>query len=128
MIDFLCAEDLFDYIMHELNYTKHQLVQILGTSVAMVNKWRNRTAIPSQEMYRKMLHFASLMNIDCSAFTMEKYVESALSFTYHDKYTMIENIDYETNRVLVFRSDDLRTEWVDLEQITNKETPLFKCT
>lgn len=124
MSSFFTSGDLFEYIANELNYTKKELISILGTSMATVSKWKNFESIPSQEMYRKMLHFAKIMNVDTSEFTMELYVENVLSYVYEDMY-FLDYIDYQTNKVRIKRSSDGRPKRVELENLTNKKMDLF---
>ena len=124
MSGFFTAEDLFEYIANELNYTKKELASFLGTSVATASKWKSHQAIPSQETYRKMLHFANLMEVDCSEFTISLYVESVLTYIYDDEY-LLEDINSQTNKVYIRRASDNRTIWVELEKLTNKKVDLF---
>ena len=123
MSSLFTAEDLFEYIANELNYTRKELASFLGTSVATASKWKSHEAIPSQETYRKMLHFAKLMNVDCSEFTMELYAETVLSFIYEDEFSL-DYIDYQTNKVRINRNSDGRPKWVELENLTNKKMDL----
>lgn len=124
MSSFFTAGDLFEYIANELNYAKKELASFLGTTVATASKWKNHEAIPSQETYRKMLHFAKLMDVDCSEFTMELYVETVLSYIYEDEYSL-DSIDYQTHKVRLKRNSNGRTKLVELENLTNKKTNLF---
>ena len=125
MSTFFSCEDLFEYIANELNYSQNELVHILGTSVPTVTKWKKHEAIPSQEMYRKMLHFAKLMGVDCDDFTIEMYIESVLTYVYDDNYSLVDDIDFQTNRANIQRNSDFKTKWVELELLTNKKVDLF---
>lgn len=122
---FLGVEDLFGYIANELHYTKKELASILGTSVATVTKWEKYETIPSQEMYRRMLHFGKIMGVDCSEFTMEMYVTYVLSFVYEDDYSLIGEIDYTTNKAYIRRNADNTSKMIKLEELTNRKNDFF---
>ena len=123
-MNFFNAEDLFGYIANELNYSKKDLIRVLGTSSASVSKWENHETIPSQEMYRKMLYFAKIMGVDCSKFTIKLYIESVLTYIYEDKYLLCF-IDEQTNRAKIQRISDNESLWIDIESLTNKEIKFF---
>lgn len=123
-MNFFNAEDLFGYIANELNYSKKDLIRVLGTSSAIVSKWENHETIPSQEMYRKMLYFAKIMGVDCSEFTIKLYIESVLTYIYEDKYLLCF-IDEQTNRAKIQRISDNESLWIDIESLTNKEINFF---
>lgn len=123
-MSFFTAEDLFGYLANELNYSKKDLARALGTSVSTATKWENHESIPSQENYRKMLYLAKMMDVDCSDFTIELYIEAVLSYIYEDKYSFC-NIIHQTNKVKLRNSLNDSTIWVDLENLTNKKMKLF---
>ena len=65
------------------------------------------------------------MNVDCSEYTMELYVEYILSYIFEDEYSLID-INYDTNKAHIERNSDMKTMWVELEKITNKKVELFR--
>lgn len=117
----LLAEDLFSYIANELGYSQSYLSQCLGTSVATVSKWNKHTVLPSQDMYRTMLHFGKLMDVDCSYFSIELYIERVLEMVYDKEFVQCEPIDWETNTIFLRNVFTDRKHRVKIEDLTNKK-------
>ena len=125
MSEYLGVGDLFGYIANELNYTRRELASYLGTNGAMVSKWESNEAIPSQDMYRKMLHFAKIMDVDCSLFTIQMYIEAVLEQVYEGCYSIYSEINHRTNKVELLNVLNGELKWVEIEKITNKKFDLF---
>ena len=120
----LFAEDLFSYLANELGYSQSYLSQCLGISVATASKWNKHTALPSQDMYRTMLHFGTLMNVDCSYFTIELYVGRVIEVVYNDEFVQYKPIDWSTNTVFIRNIFTDKTYRVGIEDFTNKKIKL----
>lgn len=117
----LYAEDLFAYIANELGYSQAYLSKCIGISVATVSKWNKHIVLPSQDMYRTMLHFAKLMNVDCSYFTIDLYIKRVLEIIYNDEYIQYQPIDWSTNRVFLCNIFNEEKKIVNIEDLTNKK-------
>lgn len=118
----LYAENLFNYIANELGYTQSYFAKCIGISVATVSKWNKHTAIPSQEMYRTMLHFAKLMEVNCDDFTIELYVSRVLELIYADEFVQYQPIDFNTNTVFLQNVETNKKYKVKIEDLTNKRS------
>lgn len=125
MSEHLGVGDLFGYIANELNYTKKELASYLGTTGAMVSKWESYEAIPTQDMYRKMLHLAKIMDVDCSLFTIQMYIEAVLERVYEGCYSIYSEVNYRTNKVELLNVLNGELKWVEIEKLTNKKVDLF---
>ena len=117
----LYAENLFSYIANELGYTQAHLAQCIGVSIATISKWNKHTALPSQDIYRTMLHFGKLMNVDCSYFTIELYIERVLEVVYNDEFVQYKPIDWSTNTVFLRNIFTDRKHSIGVEDFTNKK-------
>lgn len=117
----LYAEDLFAYIANELGYSQAYLAKCIGISVATVSKWNKHVALPTQDMYRTMLHFAKLMGVDCSYFTIDLYINRVIEIIYNDKYIQYQPIDWTYNRVFLRDTFNGEKKIVNVEDFTNKK-------
>lgn len=117
----LYAEDLFQYIANELGYSQAYLSKCIGVSVATVSKWNKHIALPSQDMYRTMLHFANIMGVDCSYFTIELYINRVIEVVYNDEYFQYQPIDWTRNRVFLRSAFNGERKIVNVEDFTNKK-------
>jgi len=98
----------------------------MGTSVATVSKWNKHIALPSQDMYRTMLHFAKLMGVNCSYFTIDLYINRVIEIIYNDEYEQYQPIDWTCNRVFLRDVFSGEKKIVNVEDFTNKKVKFFK--
>ena len=102
-----------------------ELACFLSIKDSEIRDWKKGSSVPSIFQVQNILHFATLMNVDTSAFRWETYIAKVLEVTYKDEYRIGDEVDEQRFRVHLYRTDGTDG-YVPIEEITNRKKDLFK--
>lgn len=102
-----------------------ELAHYLSIKESEIRAWKKGIAVPSKHQVQNILHFATLMGVDVSAFNWATYIEKVLEITYKDEYRIGDDVDEQRFRVHLYRIDGAEG-YVPIEEITNRKKDLFK--
>jgi hypothetical protein len=124
----MTISEILRAIQKETKIGQRELPDYLGVKQKEFYSWKSNAkspSVPSVYQVRNILHFASLVGVDCSQFSWERYIESVLEIIYEDEYRIDGGIDEDCFRVHLCRRDGVDG-YVLIEEITNKKKDLFK--
>lgn len=85
--------ELLQAILKETELNRKDLAECFSITEQQLRKWQNYTAVPSKHQVLSLLHLASILGVDTSLFSWEKYIEVVLSVVYNDDYRIGNGID-----------------------------------
>lgn len=117
------VRELLQIILKETSITKKDLAESLSITEKQLKKWQDYTALPTKFQMLSLLHLASILGIDTSLFSWEKYIEIALSLVFNDDYRIGKGIDEDRLMVHLCGIDGSEG-YVPIEEISNKRKEL----